>query len=257
MKRDSRILKIDHTFRMSIYSGKVHGTQAFNALFTATNEYEEIVMQTFTPTTGHDDITNSIQKFVKSQELLGHPEIEYCYTDNCCKDRQHLQKHIPSLTRNVVPVKAKPMFDGRLNLPRNDDDSSYFYSIFPDISTDIRLILEKILSSDLECASRPWIILDVQWSIAPDDVANAISLIQLSINGKYYLFRQNSGLHRSLRMMLQDQSNTFVAINAALLKEKLHTDFGVTANIVDIRSLCKFRQLCSSEKCGKLRCFML
>jgi hypothetical protein len=55
-KGTGEILKMDHSFKVIKTIGKLNGVSSFNAIFTVTNEYEEIRCMVLTPTKGHEFI---------------------------------------------------------------------------------------------------------------------------------------------------------------------------------------------------------
>ena len=55
-----------------------------------------------------------------------------------------------------------------------------------------------------------------------------------------------------MKSLLVDPRNSFVSINSNLIKQKFLDDFGANVNIVDIRNLCKARQLCTNGNCDMI-----
>jgi hypothetical protein len=87
----------DHSFKIINHLGKVHRQNVFNALYTVTNEKEQIICHALTPTKGHDYVKQILQSRKRTVDLLGHHEPLVFFTDNAKQDRNMIEHVFPSL----------------------------------------------------------------------------------------------------------------------------------------------------------------
>ncbi|CEP15284.1 hypothetical protein [Parasitella parasitica] len=110
MKVDGTILKGDHTFKAASNIGSLsHGVNVFDALYTVTNEYEEIRLQSFVPTKSPVHLIGSFDKMYDADNMYGYTLPKPFYTDNVRSDRNFLEEHLPSLLENVQHVDGLPV----------------------------------------------------------------------------------------------------------------------------------------------------
>ncbi|KAL9536894.1 hypothetical protein MBANPS3_012276 [Mucor bainieri] len=108
MKLSCRIMKGDHSHK---YNKKLHpisgNSPAFNGLYTICNEFDEIRLMTIVPTTAMEFIEDPLHELLNSLRRNGHQEPELFFTDDVVKDRDFLEKNLPSLKEGVVRVQPK------------------------------------------------------------------------------------------------------------------------------------------------------
>lgn len=100
------ILKLDHSFKIIKHMGKVNSVSTFVGLFTVLNEYGEIRMQLLVPSKSHSCLRPSFDNMMDSYRKYNSDMPQVAYTDNVTGDRNFLEEVIPSLTENVVHVRA-------------------------------------------------------------------------------------------------------------------------------------------------------
>ncbi|CEP12307.1 hypothetical protein [Parasitella parasitica] len=86
-----------------------HGVNVFDALYTVTNEYEEIRLQFFVPTKSLVHLIGSFDKMYNVYNMYGYTLLKLFYTDNVRSDRHFLEKHLPSLLENVQHIDGLPV----------------------------------------------------------------------------------------------------------------------------------------------------
>lgn len=110
MKVDGVILKGDHTFKAaSNISPLASGVNVFDALYTVTNEYEEIRLQSFVLTKSLIHLITSFDKLWNAYTMYGYEKPKIFYTDNVRTDSNFLEEHLPSLLENVQPIDGLPV----------------------------------------------------------------------------------------------------------------------------------------------------
>ncbi|CEP10117.1 hypothetical protein [Parasitella parasitica] len=90
------------------YNG-YHGVNVFDALYTVTDEYEEIRLQSFVPTKSLVHLIGSFDKMYDTYNMYGYTLPKLFYTDNVRSDRHFLEEHLPSLLENVQHVDGLPV----------------------------------------------------------------------------------------------------------------------------------------------------
>jgi hypothetical protein len=77
---------------------KLDGLKIFEALYTITNEYEEIKAQCFTVTKAHDEAKQALVALNDGLHLLGHDEEKAMFTDKHVllsrTTKVHRSKHV-------------------------------------------------------------------------------------------------------------------------------------------------------------------
>ena len=83
---------------------RVGDEKPFTAIFTLTNEKNEICVCNFVATKSHSQFELALKNVQNSLKLYGHPEPSLCYTDNI-SDRKFLEECFPSLHHDITPVE--------------------------------------------------------------------------------------------------------------------------------------------------------
>lgn len=77
--------------------GKLDGMKVFEGLFTMTNEFSEIRLQLFVPSTSLDYIRQSITNMRKSLDNFGHQSPQVLFTDKASADKSFFQEVFPNV----------------------------------------------------------------------------------------------------------------------------------------------------------------
>ena len=87
----------DVSYKEAKHLGKYHGESVFKGLVTATNEVGEIRIQFHVVTDGHDQMLDSIQKFLQTVTEYNQAAPKILTTDNVPGDKPFLLSSFPSL----------------------------------------------------------------------------------------------------------------------------------------------------------------
>lgn len=147
---------------------RVNGVKSFEALFTMTNEYEEIVAQTFVASTNHDQLQQTIDDFYKTKNTFKHEPIQCLYIDNCCQDRAFYQKHRPDL---ALGLSSLPFYD------ISTDQYTYISS------NDPLCLAVQITTLNAQCGVEDIIPVgfDAEWATNLNGIRDPLGMIQLSV----------------------------------------------------------------------------
>jgi hypothetical protein len=83
---------------------KIDETSIFTALYTMTNEYEEIIHQTLVPSKWLLYLKFSVEKMRDVFVDYGYEMLVVFFTDNVTGDKSSLEDIFPSLTDGVQPI---------------------------------------------------------------------------------------------------------------------------------------------------------
>lgn len=149
---------------------QVDGSKTFEAVFTGTNEYEEIVVQNFVQSTAHQFCEEPIRQLVKSMEAFGQAPIHLVYTDKCCSDRPFFEEQIECLKDNLREIPLLELGDNEFIVASTSHHATI---LAEDALRDVR----RQLARDGEAT----IGLDTEWDIGPP--RSKIRMLQIATSG--------------------------------------------------------------------------
>lgn len=122
--------------------GKLDGMKVFEGLFTMTNEFSEIRLQLFVPSTSLDYIRQSITNMRKSLDNFGHHSPQVLFTDKASADKSFFQEVFPTLGEGI---QARPLHPYQhypeLELPEQSQHPQV-YSTMASIDSALTPLLE-------------------------------------------------------------------------------------------------------------------
>ncbi|KAG6877083.1 hypothetical protein C0992_010900, partial [Termitomyces sp. T32_za158] len=207
--------------------GKVSGETVFaGGLHTSINEMNEIRSMILTPSKAHAQFMPALQAISKSLETYGHKPIGAVMTDMPRLDKPELEKTLPSLLTNVVPVPDIATLP-KLSVPI-EWNVTQLGSRFQ-INTRLNTLMDGLADKE-----RFFVAMDMEWSV---DIQNGIQgpVALITIAFKYEIFLipltqywHNGGLPNALLTFLRSPQicKIGVRINADL--KRLFKDCGFT-----------------------------
>jgi hypothetical protein len=134
---------------------------------------------TLTPTKAHDQYMPTLALIPHSLHKYGHGELDLVYTDNVRGDKAELERALPALTRDVVPVQSSSL--ARLSLP-DDWEVCTLGSPFQ-INSRLNSLMEDLVSN-----ANIYTAMDMEWSVNREDgIHGRVALIQLAYCKCIYL----------------------------------------------------------------------
>lgn len=131
------------------------------ALHTTVNEYGEVRTMVFTPTKAHDQFMPVLAQVPHSLRQFGHGDVELVFTDNPRADKLELERAIPSLRHDVIPVPTTTLLPP-LSIPIDWDVIDY------DSDYRMRMRMNTIME-DLQSLKSPndhlTVAVDMEWSV--------------------------------------------------------------------------------------------
>ncbi|KAG2193791.1 hypothetical protein INT47_009933 [Mucor saturninus] len=163
--------------------GKVNSVSTFVGLFTVLDEYGEIRMQLLVPSKSHSCFRPSFDKMMESYWKYNSDMPQVAYTANVTADRNFLEGVIPSLTENVVHVRASQT---ELIIRNNP------YSIYPvaTIPVDVSVTVLETQQDKIQPVTIFWIWSAVQvkvYMLSSSPVS--VALVQIYHGHSVYLLR--------------------------------------------------------------------
>lgn len=197
MKLPGKILKGDHSHK---YNKRLHpisgNTPAFNGLYTICNEFDEIRAMTIVPSTAMDFIEGSLKGLVDSLKRNGHPEPELFFTDDVVKDRDFLEKNLPSLKKDVrrINSKAKDKYE------HLDRITSVPASHVVHVLDNCAQINEKCLSimEDLDSGTEKlYVGFDTEWTVFSNGthVKSKVAICQIAYKNCIFICQLSKCMH--------------------------------------------------------------
>lgn len=107
MLLDGKILKGDHSFKFAKHMAKIDETSIFTALYTMTNEYEEIVHQVLVPSKSLSYLKFSLEMMRDAYIDYGHEMPVVFFTDNVTGDKTFFEDIFGSLRENTQPMTTE------------------------------------------------------------------------------------------------------------------------------------------------------
>ncbi|KAF7722500.1 hypothetical protein EC973_003092 [Apophysomyces ossiformis] len=95
------VFNVDHSHKVLKHIGKLGGFKIFDGLLTMNNEYGEIRIQQFVPTTSLEHIEGSMINLAHNLQNLGHTLPKLIFTDKAQSDRRFFENCFPSLRENI------------------------------------------------------------------------------------------------------------------------------------------------------------
>lgn len=253
MLLDGKVLKCDHSFKFPKHIAKIEDAGVFTALFTVTNEYEEIVHQVLVPSKSLIYLKHSLQKMKEAYELYGHEMPVAFFTDNVQSDKRFLESIFDSLKviqevprqQETANSNANRLF---LRLP-NDVEVDY-------LNRDVGLIIRKMkdLNDKLTVernAGKPSVIgLDTEWNVNDDPHYDQVDVIQIAHGNTVdvlHIDRSWLALPKELVDVLVNADITKVGRSIGVDFSRLNNRFGIECKTkLELGSFCSARQLIST-----------
>ena len=166
-KRGSNTLHWDVSYKEAKHISRVRGQPVFKGLVTAMNEFGEIRIQFHVYTDSHEQMTAALEAFMRTTKMLGHPPVQYFWTDNPGGDGRYFLKQIPSLQEKQDELNT-------LCNDNNDDTKRAAELPFYDYNTiDVHLVETKDecnqkINAILGDMNQKTIGLDAEWNVEED-----------------------------------------------------------------------------------------
>ncbi|CEP11895.1 hypothetical protein [Parasitella parasitica] len=242
MLLDGKVLKGDHSFKFPKHMAKIEEAGVFTALYTVTNEYEEIVHQVLVPSKSLLYLKHSLQKMKEAYELYGHAMPVAFFTDNVKSDKAFFESIFESLKVAPVIQSSESIPSESLKLP---EDTHVEY-----INRDIERMDDKIksltdsLNADNAAGKKAVVGFDMEWN---DERGNFVDLIQLAYDKTIYVLhidRSWDHLPNYLTGLLRNRSFKKVGRNIggdfARLKRMFHFE---STEKIELGSFCSRRKI--------------
>ncbi|KAL9536874.1 hypothetical protein MBANPS3_012294 [Mucor bainieri] len=107
MLLDGNVLKGDHSFKFPKHMGKIEDSNVFSALYTMTNEYEEIVQQALVPSKSLSYLKHALEMMKDAYVDYGHEMPMAFFTDNVAGDKAFLEAIFSSLKEGLQPLQKE------------------------------------------------------------------------------------------------------------------------------------------------------
>lgn len=176
MRLDGNVLKGNHSFKFPKHMVKIEGTGVFKALYTITNEYEEMLHQFLVPSKSLIYLKWMLQKMQEAYVLCGHEMLIAFFTDNVKSDTAFLESISQSLTRNIHIQLEKSHYEdtAHLKLP-NDIDMKYITRDLDKIDEEMKKLTNQLTSAK---ASEVNLIIgfDLEWNITFDEGIDSMQI---------------------------------------------------------------------------------
>lgn len=161
--------------------GKLMGQTVFaGGLHTGINEYREIRLMTLTATKAHHQFMPALVAVSKSLATYGHQPIQIIYTDNVRGDKAELERNLPQLKADLVPVPDISALE-TLSIPR-DFNINILSSTFQ-VNTRLGSIMNGPDGGDDIYAA-----VDMEWPVDRENgIRGKIAVISLAIKGDIFI----------------------------------------------------------------------
>jgi ribonuclease D len=183
---------------------RLNGNQMFEALYSMTNEFEQIKALFLAPGTKLDFLRPLMASIVDNIKGMGYLDTRIVYTDNCCHDRRFYNEVFPSLNLEVRGTPRRANLEALSMNPAN-----------------IHLIVQADVADDVcndilaDCATKDVVFmgLDCEWVFnSQTKHSGPLSTIQIAYGEHVYVFHVR---HCALARPKFDQT-TKSYINGAL-----------------------------------------
>lgn len=149
-------------------------------LHTGINEYQEIRMMTLTATKAHHQFMPALAAVSKSLATYGHQPIQIIYTDNVHSDKAELERTLPQLKADVVPVPDISALE-TLSIPR-DFNINILSSAY-----QVNMRLSSIMDGPDDGADI-YAAVDMEWPVdRANGIQGKIAIVSLAIEGDIFL----------------------------------------------------------------------
>ena len=127
---------------------KLHGEKLLAGLYTIGNEYEELRGVYYVQSTGFRYIALPLENLFETMKMRDYAPIQAFFTDNCCNERNFLEKHLPDLKENLQNTPILPMELSDIEVIDNhNSDILLSATFFPDGDEPSE---EQIVGFDIE-----------------------------------------------------------------------------------------------------------
>ncbi|CEP13325.1 hypothetical protein [Parasitella parasitica] len=195
MLLDGKVLKCDHSFKFPKHMAKIEETSVFTALFTVTNEYEEIVHQVLVPSKSLIYLKHSLQKMREAYDFYGHALPIAFFTDNVKSDKIFLESIFESLKveastsgsmvtpdAELNPLVASHAESNYLELP-NDVNILYIARNFGQVNEEMKKFT-AILSADKAMGIDVVFGFDLEWH---GSIGDFVDVMQITYDKTVYI----------------------------------------------------------------------
>jgi len=180
--------------KVTKHLGKVHGECVWaGGLHSILNEYGECRGMTLTATKAHNQFMPVLAGISHSLWKYGHDDIQLVFTDNPKADKPELERVLPSLSKDVVPIQESLL----PHLPRPPWPTTILDGRHQ-IGLRCNLILDEL--DRIHSTAKIRLSMDMEW---PVDLTNGIhgpvSILTLAHNSEIFIFQVCASLRKSLK----------------------------------------------------------
>ncbi|KAH8068402.1 hypothetical protein BXZ70DRAFT_1069038 [Cristinia sonorae] len=228
----SKILAIDHSFKVVKHLAKVNGIPVFNAMYGGVNEWGEVRVLLLTASKAHSHYMPALQAVSRSLELYGHDPLELVFTDNPRADKPELERAFPSLQKDVVPVPEESSLE-RLTIPSNFLPIDALLTPFR-VGSRCAEIIDCIPPSGDLCLA-----MDMEWPVDPEThLQGPVAVISIAYKQGVYViplnsagFRRNGHVHLPAQLLsvLRSPRIKKVGVQVSADMARLFRDCGFSA----------------------------
>ncbi|KAL9536765.1 hypothetical protein MBANPS3_012383, partial [Mucor bainieri] len=265
MLLDGNVLKGDHSFKFPKHMGKIEDNSVFSALYTMTNEYEEIVQQALVPSKSLSYLKHALEMMNAAYDDYGHDMPTAFFTDNVSGDKAFLESIFSSLKEGLEPLQRKEVSfhctSEELALP--DDVEMVYVSPedYNEIEGKMEALVQELKSMDSQAAvgfDAEWVVSiqrrnqaeDIQISNATESNRaenNKVSTIQIAYKKTVYILHFDdacTSLPPSLVELLTDESIKKVGRNVGGDLARIARGYGTIGT-----GALELGAFCSARKC--------
>ncbi|KAG6848519.1 hypothetical protein H0H93_016335 [Arthromyces matolae] len=249
------LIQVDHSFKVIRHLGKVSGETVFaGGLHTSVNEFVEIRSMVLTPSKAHSQFMPALCGISKSLEMYGHKPIGAVMTDMPRIDKPELEKMLPSLLTDVVPVPDITVFP-QLTVPE-DWNVTQLGSRYQ-VNTRLNTIMNSLVDN------REFVVaMDMEWPVdTQNGIQGSVALISIAFNHEIFLiplhqYWQNEGLPNTLLAFLRSPQILKVGVKINADFKRLSKDCKFTekdqafAGAIELGHLAKEKNLTAHAGIG-------
>ena len=137
---------------------------------------------TLTPSKAHNQFIPALTSISKSLETFGHSPMELVFTDNVRADKAELERALPELCRDVVPVPDESRYP-KLELP--SDWRITMLSSAYQINSRLNSMME-----DIKDGEELYVGMDMEWSVDRlSSIQGRVAIISIAMDHDIYLLQ--------------------------------------------------------------------
>ncbi|KAG6894804.1 hypothetical protein C0992_004572, partial [Termitomyces sp. T32_za158] len=223
----AEVLQIDHSFKVIRHLGKVSGETVFSGgLHTSINEMNEIQSMVLTPSKAHAQFMPALQAISKSLETYGHKPIGAVMTDMPRIDKPELERTLPSLLTDVVPVPDIAALP-KISIPI-EWNVTQLSSRFQ-VNTRLNTIMDGLAKDE-----HFFVAMDMEWSVDIESgIQGQVALISMAFEHEIFLiplvhYWHDGGLPNALLTFLRSPHISKIGMKINADFKRLFKDCGFT-----------------------------